>query len=606
MTEGREPVGKGMRRTFWGVALFFLFVAAGSATAAPKTFVVDELGDQADAVLDDTCDAAGAVKCTLRAAIEEATARGQNDTIVFKAGLNGSINLTSTLTIGDRMTINGTSHLGNITINGTLAGAVPCLTIDPGGETLVHIFGLHLHECGADAILIRSGNGQIGSPIHGGNWITNATADGVRLDPAAPSPDMAWWFRSNWIGLLPNGTVGGNGGSGIHVVGSEAAGGFEDGRDVEIGSLDASHGNFIGNNGIHGVHVDSADDIKIRSNHIGTNETLDDHGNLGAGIFGSDVDGLWVGAPYTGVFTADHGPALNGSRHYGGNIIAWNQASGVTIAGTIGDPPSSIDWWIRSNHVWNNSGAGIVLPADNGHDGKTVRPQIKSASSITDLVLFDLEGGHPSEDDVVIDFYAGDECGNAEDWVGGFEIDLSSSGNSLARDEEQEIIPNGQLDDWKFVVATATHDDGTSRFSDCFPISHSTETTSTTTTTSTTRTRTGTSTSTITVTTTGGTITITATSTGGGFGSGDPRPGDSDGDGIPDATELLLGTDPNNKDSDGDGIDDLAEIVAGTDPNNSADPPVEDDDPENESPALGAVLFITTLIVAALVIRQRV
>jgi len=54
----------------------------------------------------------------------------------------------------------------------------------------------------------------------------------------------------------------------------------------------------------------------------------------------------------------------------------------------------------------------------------------------------------------------------------------------------------------------------------------------------------------------------------GGFDIADVvlRFGDRDGDGIPDETEVVLGTDPDDPDTDGDGIDDGAEIAAG-DPN---------------------------------------
>ena len=45
-------------------------------------------------------------------------------------------------------------------------------------------------------------------------------------------------------------------------------------------------------------------------------------------------------------------------------------------------------------------------------------------------------------------------------------------------------------------------------------------------------------------------------------------PLDSDGDGVPDAVELLDGTDPDNPDSDGDGLSDGDEKARGSDPNN--------------------------------------
>jgi CSLREA domain-containing protein len=114
-------------------------VVATDAPEAPQvaqTFVVNSLGDQGDAVSDGQCDTVNGAPftCTLRAAIDEANATTDADTIRFNIPGPGAkeIILGSTLTITNPVTIDGRTQPGYPAVPPPFT--TPLIGIDgPGG-----------------------------------------------------------------------------------------------------------------------------------------------------------------------------------------------------------------------------------------------------------------------------------------------------------------------------------------------------------------------------------------------------------------------------------------------------------------------------------------
>jgi predicted outer membrane repeat protein len=89
-----------------GLAAGATLAVPGAAHAVPTTFTVGTTDDPGSAVTD--CTTPSNVDCSLREAITQANANAGADTIVFRSGLTGTINLASgQLEITDALTIQG-------------------------------------------------------------------------------------------------------------------------------------------------------------------------------------------------------------------------------------------------------------------------------------------------------------------------------------------------------------------------------------------------------------------------------------------------------------------------------------------------------------------
>jgi CSLREA domain-containing protein len=98
----------------------------GPKPAHAADFTVNSMADAADSALGNgVCDAGpvpvgGVPECTLRAAMEEANANGQADTIGFAPALSGTI----TLALGQLLVANDTPTTADLSINGPGAGRI--------------------------------------------------------------------------------------------------------------------------------------------------------------------------------------------------------------------------------------------------------------------------------------------------------------------------------------------------------------------------------------------------------------------------------------------------------------------------------------------------
>jgi hypothetical protein len=236
---------------------------------ASTTFTVNQISDVQDEKLDDgICDINSFVsgdQCTLRAAIQQANAISGVDTIEFDLFGSGPFTIapTSALpTITDQVTINGYSQSGAspntlargtnanplIELDGTKAGAADGLVIDDGGSGSV-LRGL---------VINRFSNQGIFIPSH--------AATSVRIE-------------GNFVGTDQSGMVAlPNRGDGIDLGASNSV----------VGGSKPAKRNLISGNGVDGLSLTSASNVRVESNLIGTK--ANGVGALGNGFNGVDVD----------------------------------------------------------------------------------------------------------------------------------------------------------------------------------------------------------------------------------------------------------------------------------------------------------------------------
>src|SRR5262245_33923410 len=122
-----------------GLTVGATLAVSGVAQAAPTTFTVGSTADPGTPVTD--CTSPSNTDCSLREAIQQANANSGADTIVFRSGLTGSINLVGQLDINDALTIQGPGA-SVITVDGGLGTRIMYADVSSGD--LVSITGLTL------------------------------------------------------------------------------------------------------------------------------------------------------------------------------------------------------------------------------------------------------------------------------------------------------------------------------------------------------------------------------------------------------------------------------------------------------------------------------
>ncbi|MBL8045459.1 MAG: CSLREA domain-containing protein [Anaerolineales bacterium] len=149
-----------LTRTFLAgcLALAASLVLTSSATVGSKIFLVDSAEDVADANPGDGLCATLAGMCSLRAAIEEANAREQNDSIILPGGQNPwtyTLNATfGTLEISTSMSIQSPDRVGLRVIDGQLLANTPVLSVNATG---VLISGLMIHNGPLGGLVVEPG-----------------------------------------------------------------------------------------------------------------------------------------------------------------------------------------------------------------------------------------------------------------------------------------------------------------------------------------------------------------------------------------------------------------------------------------------------------------
>ena len=275
-------------------------VDIGAYESAPvfPHFVVNSTGDGGDISPGDGVCQAVTSKCTLRAAIEEANALPETDTIVFNIPGAGphTIQPTSALpTITDPVIIDGYTQPGaSPNTNGPGFGLNTVLKIELEGTNA---------GCCASGLIISAGNSTVR-----GLAINRFGEDGLSLSTNAGNV-----IEGNFVGTDVTGTAGlGNDSHGVNIpVGSSNT----------VGGTTPGARNVISGNMAQGVKIGGSFNL-VRGNLIGTDAsgTLD-LGNSGSGVFISGASGNIIGG------------TVAGAR----NLISGNDNAGVSLTnGSMG------------------------------------------------------------------------------------------------------------------------------------------------------------------------------------------------------------------------------------------------------------------------------
>jgi hypothetical protein len=313
-----------------------VIVAAGAgvvtsipAAAASRTFTVRTTGDKpdrdpGDGVCATTGNNADQRRCTLRAAIMEANASPDEDTIRFaiETGPNAwkTIRPASALpVISQPLVVDGTTQQGarrNTATGGTNARMrVLLLGADAGNAA-----GLQATA----TVTIRG-------------LVIQRFARGIQLSAGSDGSRIV----GNFIGTDRTGQEArANRGSGILV----------NANDVRIGSSARADRNLVSGNDSAGISLGiAARSAIVQGNLIGTRKD-------GASRLANRGDGVFV----TG--SRDH--LIGGTGNGQGNVIAYNQGNGVSLLAidSLGLSPKSVR--IVGNAISRNGRIGIDLGAD--------------------------------------------------------------------------------------------------------------------------------------------------------------------------------------------------------------------------------------------------
>jgi CSLREA domain-containing protein len=195
----------------------------------------------------------------------------------------------------------------------------------------------------SDGILVHTNNNQIGGVGAAGNVIAVNDGRGIFLIAATGNT-----VEGNLIGTNAAGTAGLSTGNSVGITGLNTAAGNV------IGGTAAGQGNVISGNNFGITLINVGPDWLIQNNKIGTDitGTLDVH-NGQCGII-ADSGGGTIGGQVAG----------------SANVIRFNEAQGVNIAGGTG-------WTVSENSIFGNGGLGIsfsgscssgALPTANDSD----------------------------------------------------------------------------------------------------------------------------------------------------------------------------------------------------------------------------------------------
>jgi CSLREA domain-containing protein len=362
---------------FLALLLFGALCWAGAATTAQaqQTFQVDSRGDGGDSNPGDgTCDN-GSGACTLRAAIEEANADGDTDTIEF-----GSIPVTggfATITPGSELQITEP-----LFINGETAP-----DYDSDGPPIVVLDGNSISGSTDDGLDIRTN--AAGTRIHA-LGIVSFPDDGINF--SVDNVQIALCY----IGVDVDGTTAqGNGTDGIRVFGSSGVligqRGFEGGRNV------------IGGNAGNGISLlgGGTDNADIGGNYIGVGaDGSTEVSNGGAGVQIASGTGHRVGyRTFAGIF----------GTFNDGNVISGNDGDGIALTGGTTT--------VLANRIGTTADGQSPLPNVGGirieSDGNTIGPSsdgegrnIISGNQFNGI-LIGIGGGASADNNVVQYNYIG-------------------------------------------------------------------------------------------------------------------------------------------------------------------------------------------------------
>jgi hypothetical protein len=320
--------------------------------AGPQTYVVDDDLDGQEArdvhPGDRRCrDVSGA--CTLRAAIDEANASSEHDTIRFARAMTITLDTTvmPSLALSQTVTVDGSDVADADTFapRVTLIGGPGSATLRLAANDSV-IRGLHLRG-GDVGLLVTSAKNEIG----GLAWRRNVLAGnrvGLRITGA-----QAWENEvlGNLVGLKPEGTAADGNQIGIQI---------DDGATwTLVGGFDELAGNVVSGNSGTGILIEGVgtSGTLVSANKIGV--AADGRTALGNGAAGlhvrsgaedTQIGELVPGALATRAHTAGASPGRSLDLDPLPNLVAYSGQDGIRVStGAIGT--TIVDNEIRDNEA---------------------------------------------------------------------------------------------------------------------------------------------------------------------------------------------------------------------------------------------------------------
>jgi CSLREA domain-containing protein len=321
------------------------------AVAAAEEFTVDSTADETDSSsVDGLCQTA-ALKCTLRAAIEQAnSSAGEFDSLffdedLFDGGSAGTIDLTKSLpTITDPLLIKGQCADAAEVLR-------PCVGIDGPGPTEPAVVVSNTDEAEIEGVAVTGAE------------------TGIRVEGSERVKVLG-----SWLGVKLDGSLAGNG-TGVLLnlessnsrVGSEGS----EGRNV-----------FAGNSG-DGLDIVGTSNVRVLGNYFGVGpDGTTPAPNGGEGIevasksTGSslvEASGITIGTQLSSARAAS--PACDG----GCNVISGAGSSGIDLEGDPADEElAAASTTIFGNYIGLDASGTRAVPngGDGVHVGEAVRTVI--------------------------------------------------------------------------------------------------------------------------------------------------------------------------------------------------------------------------------------
>jgi CSLREA domain-containing protein len=331
MTIGTKTEQEAKFKTLLFGFLVTLMTASLLLAAAPayaKTFVINSVGDDSDAAPAGVCNTGPfqegtEPECTLRAAIQEANATAEADTIEFSIGLGGvqTISPTTLLpTVTQPVTIDGYTETGASENTKTVGNDANLLIrLNKGAETAPSGLILDTNNSVVRGLSITGFSSGVGLVIKG----DNNTVEG------------------NFIGTDPGGVQGGLGNfTGVIVQ--------NDSSNNLVGGTSPGARNLISGNRREGLRITTDNGEtgnRVEGNYIGTTKS-------GSGDLGNEE---------AGVIVDSSAHTIGGATRDAANVIAFNgQHGGVLVGDSFA--PEAVS--ILGNSIYNNGGLGIDLNDD--------------------------------------------------------------------------------------------------------------------------------------------------------------------------------------------------------------------------------------------------
>jgi CSLREA domain-containing protein len=322
-----EVVG---RRRYWVLvaALVVLPCAlAMPAVASAENFTVNSTADETDVTPgDEACLTAG-LKCTLRAAIEEANSLEEFDEIVFDEEVfDGGGTVPSTISLG--------SSLPTITERGAINGR-ECPTAAGVGGPCVRIDGPDAEH--AALIVDHTEEFEIS-----GLAVTGAQT-GVSVDSSSHFSAQASWF-----GVKLDGSPGGNT-TGI-FIGPES-------DKALIGGEGPERGNVFANNTDDGLDIHGAGKVRVLGNYFGTEKDGATPAPNGKDIEVTSTSGGEFQATGNSIGTrVSFGSSATSPECDGGcNLISGAVSNGIDLEGDGGSEAPAVATTIAGNYIGLNA-----------------------------------------------------------------------------------------------------------------------------------------------------------------------------------------------------------------------------------------------------------